>query len=116
MNKIVASLIVIGSALAQSNLGFSQTTKEVADLRREIQALKAGQTAIQKDLLEIKNMLLQREIQALREGAQGRPAAPAQGQAPAAAPTQVAMISVADALFKGEKSATLTLVDFTDYQ
>jgi hypothetical protein len=112
MKRIVASLVVIGCSLVQSNLGFSQTSKELADLRREIQALKAGQTAIQKDLLEIKNLLLQREIQALRDGAQGRPAAPA----PAPAPAQTAVISVANAPYKGEKTAKLTLIDFTDYQ
>jgi hypothetical protein len=112
MKRIVASLVVIGSILAQSSLGFSQSSKEVADLRREIQALKAGQTAIQKELLEIKNLLLQKEIQALREGAQARPAAPA----PVPAPAQITVISVAEALFKGEKTAKLTLIDFTDYQ
>ncbi len=111
MKRIVVALIVAGSSLAQSNLAFAQTSKELADLRREIQALKAGQTAIQKDLLEIKNLLLQREIQALRDSGQARPAAPA--PAPA---QQIAAISVADALFKGEKSAKLTLIDFTDYQ
>ena len=109
MNRIVAALILAGSSLAQCNWAFAQTSKELADLRREIQALKAGQTAIQKDLLEIKNML-QKELQALRDGGQARPAAPAP------APTQVAMINVADALFKGEKNAKLTLIDFTDYQ
>jgi len=114
MKRIVASLVVIAWSLVQSNLGFSQSSKELADLRREIQALKAGQTAIQKDLLEIKNLLLQREIQALKAGGQAGPGAPAQAQAPA--PTQVAMINVADARFKGEKNAKLTLVDFTDYQ
>jgi hypothetical protein len=113
MKRIVASLVVIGWSLVQSNLGFSQSSKEVADLRREIQALRAGQTAIQKDLLEIKNLLLQREIQALRDAGQGRPAAPAPAPVPA---QQIAVISVADAPFKGEKSAKLTLIDFTDYQ
>ncbi len=114
MNRVVVALILAGSSLAQGNLAFSQTSKELADLRREIEAIKNGQTAIQKDLLEIKNMLLQRELQALRAGGQAGPGAPAQAQPPA--PTQVAMINVADARFKGEKNAKLTLVDFTDYQ
>ena len=109
MKRFLVSLVIVGSSFAQSNLAFAQSSKELAELRREIQALKAGQTAIQKDLLEIKNML-QREVQALRDGGQARPAAPAP------APAQVAMINVADARFKGEKNAKLTLVDFTDYQ
>ena len=116
MRKIIASVILVGSILAQGDLAFSQSSKEIADLRREIEALKNGQTAIQRDLLEIKNMLLQRELQALREGGQARPAAPAQPQAPTVAPTQIASISIADALFKGEKNAKLALIDFTDYQ
>lgn len=115
MNRVVVALILAGLSLAQSNLGFAQTSKELADLRREIEGLRAGQTAIQRDLLEIKNMLLQRELQALRAGGQAGPGAPAQAQAPAPA-QQIAAISVADALFKGEKNAKLTLIDFTDYQ
>jgi len=114
MNRVVVALILAGLSLAQSNLAFSQSSKELADLRREIEGLRAGQTAIQRDLLEIKNMLLQRELQALRAGGQSAPGAPAQAQPPA--PTQIAMINVADARFKGEKNAKLTLVDFTDYQ
>ena len=114
MRKIIASVILVGASLAHSDFALSQTGKEIADLRREIEALRNGQTAIQRDLLEIKNMLLQRELQALREGGQARPAAPAQAQAPA--PTQGALINVADARFKGEKNAKLALVDFTDYQ
>lgn len=114
MKRVLLSLIVIGASLTHGGFAFSQTSKEIADLRREIEALKNGQTAIQKDLLEIKNMLLQRELQALREGTAGRPSAPS--QAPSPAPTQVAMINVADAMFKGEKNAKVTLVDFTDYQ
>lgn len=116
MKKIVASLILAGAGLAQSDFALAQTSKELADLRREIETIKNGQTAIQRDLLEIKNLLLQRELQALRAGGQAGPAAPSQPQAPSAAPTQIASISIADALFKGEKNAKLALVDFTDYQ
>jgi len=54
-------------------------------LRKEIEALKEGQVAIQKELQEIKNLLRTR---------------------PAAAPAepQNIVLSVADAPFKGEKS------------
>ena len=66
-------------------------------LRKEIQALKEGQVVIQKELQEIKNLLRTRPV-----------AAPAE--------PQNIVLSVADAPFKGEKSAKLTLIDFSDYQ
>lgn len=68
------------------DLAFSQTNKDLTEVRREIEeALKAGQIAIQKDLAEIKNLLLQKELQAIRvmfQAKQGPTPAPA--QAPAA--------------------------------
>ena len=76
---------------------FSQSSEELKGLRKELEALKEGQTAIQKDLQEIKTLLRTR---------------------PAAAPAepQNIVLSVADAPFKGEKTAKLTLIDFSDYQ
>ena len=67
-------------------------------LRKEIEALKEGQAAVQKDLQEIKNLL------------RARPAPP-----PTAEPRDI-VLSVDGAPFKGEKSAKLTLIDFSDYQ
>jgi hypothetical protein len=117
MKRIAVLLAVIGSSLSYNGVGYSQTSKELNELKREIGALKAGQIAIHKDILEIKNMLLQKELQAAREALQGKPVpAPAQAQAPAQAFPQIFMVSVADAPFKGEKLATLTLIDFTDYE
>jgi len=66
-------------------------------VRKEIQVIKEGQVAIQKELQEIKNLL------------RARPAA-------APAEPQNIVLNVADAPFKGEKSAKLTLIDFSDYQ
>jgi hypothetical protein len=78
--------------------GFSQTSDELNVMKKEIQAIKEGQVAIQKDLQEIKNLL------------RARPA-----PAPPAEPQNI-VLSVADAPFKGEKTAKLTLIDFSDYQ
>ena len=75
----------------------AQSTDDLSSLRREVDALKEGQKAIQSDLQEIKNL----------PGA--RRAAPP----PPAAET---VLSVDGAPFKGDKNAKLTLVDFTDYQ
>ncbi len=73
----------------------------VNELKKEIETLKQGQEAIQKDLQEIKKLLTTR-------------------QAPAPTPTPTAPIDVvldiSENPFKGDRSARLTLVEFTDYQ
>ena len=93
----------ISSGLAQSSKEIEAlreeigVLKETQALRREIEALKEGQRTMQKDLQEIKTLL------------QARPAA-----APAAPENPV--ISVDGAQFKGEKTAKLTLIEFSDFQ
>jgi protein-disulfide isomerase len=108
--------MLVGLSLFYPDMGFSQSSKELADLKREIEALKTGQLSIQKDLAELKNMLLQKELQAMKEQLQGRPtpslAAP---QAPSGAETQT-LVSIEGAMSKGDKNAKLTLVEFTDFQ
>ena len=89
----VAALILLGA-----QPGLTQAPgDDLKALRKEIEALKEGQVAIQKDLQEIKNLL------------RARPAA-------APAEPQNIVLSVTDAPFKGEKTAKLTLIDFSDYQ
>lgn len=65
------------------------------DLRKEIDALKQTLTAIQKDIQEIKALL------------QGRQAAP---------PALNVVLDLGDNPVKGEPTARLTLVEFSDYQ
>lgn len=90
----VAALILLGA-----QPGLTQAPgDDLKALGKEIEALKEGQAAIQKDLQEIKNLL------------RARPAPP-----PPAEPQNI-VLSVADAPFKGEKTAKLTLIDFSDYQ
>ena len=120
MNRIVVAVMLVGLSLFYSDVGFAQSGKELADLKREIEALKTGQLSIQKDLAEIKNLLLQKELQAMRDQLQGRPApsaAPGQAQAPSApaAETQT-IVSIDGGAMKGDKNAKVTLVEFTDYQ
>ncbi len=76
---------------------FAQSSEELRTLRKEIEELKEGQKAIQKELEAIKGLLRAR---------QGR-------RSPA--PTNV-VLSVDGAPYKGDKSAKLTLIDFSDYQ
>jgi len=114
MNRIVVAAMVVGLSLTPANFSFAQSSKDISDLKREIEALKNGQVSIQKDLAEIKNLLLQKELQAMRDQLQGRPA---QAQAPSApAPETQTMVSIDGGAMKGDKNAKVTLVEFTDYQ
>ena len=98
---VLAVLTAVGMTL-WANAGVAQSAGDVQNLKKEIDALKEGQTAIQKDLQEIKNLLKTRPTVAA-------PAAPP-------APPQEAVVSIDGAPFKGKKDAKVTLVDFTDYQ
>ena len=73
-------------------------TQETPSLQQEINALKEGQQAIRKDLDEIKTLLR-------NMGRGGAPAAP-----------QNVVLDLEQAQMKGEKTAKLVLVEFTDYQ
>ncbi len=82
--------------------GFAQETSSegVNDLKEEIEALKEGQKAIQKELQEIKSLLRARQ-------------APAPD--PAAPPREI-VLDLGGSPFKRDETAKLTLVEFTDYQ
>jgi protein-disulfide isomerase len=87
----VAVLVLIFSVSVDS----AQTPPPDDQMRRDIEALKEGQKAIQKDLEEIKRLL------------QARPAADAIPREP---------ISIASDPFKGNRSAKVALIEFSDYQ
>ena len=90
--------------LALAQPAWAQSSDDVRALGKEIEALKAGQAAMQKDLQDIKG-LLQQGAQAARA-----PAAPGM-------PETVDMaLSVEGASIKGDKTAKVTMVEFTDYQ
>ena len=77
---------------------FAQSTDEINALKKEIETLKEGQKAIQKDIQEIKKQLSAK-------------------QAPPAPPEfKEAIIDLGDNPSKGDKSAKVTVVEFSDYQ
>lgn len=95
---------VVASALGllllaglQPPAAFAQQAEQ--ELRDEIEALKQGQEQIRKDLQEIKQLL---------QG-QRRPA-------PAGPNVKDKVFDIGDNPVKGEHTAKLTLVEFTDYQ
>ncbi len=93
---ILAIITLFVLSLAQPV--FSQTSDEIKSLRDEIKALKEGQTAIQKDLQEIKKLLQAK-------------------QAPPAPPEfKEAVVSIEGGHVKGDKNAKLVLIEFSDYQ
>lgn len=98
MNKIVALGALAALVLwhPQPSLG-QMAGEEFKAIRTEIEALKEGQTAIRKELQEIKNLLRAKQA------------------APAAEPQNI-ILSVSEAPFRGNKHAKLTLIDFSDFQ
>jgi hypothetical protein len=96
---VLAVVTALGIAL-WAQAGLAQTAGEIQTLKKDVEALKEGQSAIQKDLQEIKNFL--------RSRVAGPPAPPP--------PSQEAMVNTDGAFFKGRQDAKVTLVDFTDYQ
>ena len=96
MKRLVSLSIFVILTLFFTQPGFGQTSEELKSMRDEIKALKEGQTAIQKDLQEIKNLL------------RSRPAQPA-------SPRDI-VLNIDGDPFKGDKDAKLVLVDFSEYQ
>jgi protein-disulfide isomerase len=107
MKKIRVLAVVIGWSLFYSNSAFPQNSNDLNELKREIEALKAGQAAIQKDLAEIKGLLI-------LQARQGAAAGPPEPHGPT--PENPIIVSIDGGAVKGDKSAKVTLVEFTDYQ
>lgn len=71
-------------------------------LQQEIEALKKGQDQIRKDLAEIKRL-----VEARPAAAAARPSGPA---------VEGKVFNLGDNPVRGASTASLTLVEFTDYQ
>lgn len=75
--------------------------EEEADLRQQIEELKKGQDEIKKELAEIKRLLQ---------------ASASRAAVPAAPDVRNLVLDVGSNPYRGEATAKLTLVEFTDYQ
>ncbi len=103
MRKLVVLAALAALTLFPAHPGLAQTSEELKGLSKELEELKEGQTAIQKELQELKTLL------------RARPA-PARGQVAAAAPSGGLVVSLENAPFKGDKNAKVTVLEWTDYQ
>ncbi len=103
MRTLVVSTALAALTLVSAHPGLAQTSEELKGLRKEVEGLREGQAAIQKDLQELKTRLRTRP-------------APAQPQAAAAASNGGLIVSLESAPFKGDKNAKVTIVEWTDYQ
>ena len=92
--KIIFGLIL--TVLLSTQPGMAQPADEVRGLKKEIEELKEGQKAIQKDLQQIKNLLQ------------------AQGLLPEE-PKNL-FLDIVGKPFRGNKDARLTLIEFSEYQ
>ena len=99
MKRLTALTAFVILTLIFTQPGFGQTSEELKALRDEIKALKEGQSAIQKDLQEIKSLLRTRQ---------------AQPQVPP--PFKEAVVNIDAGNVKGDNNAKLALIEFSDYQ
>ena len=100
MSKFIQTISTVAllTMIAGQPLWAASTKADLAELKGEVKDIKEGQVAIQKDLADIKKLL-----------EQGARAAPSK---PAFKPTEV---SIGDAPVLGAADATVTLVEFSDY-
>ncbi len=96
--KLLGALAAAAAlALANPHPGFAQTPEEVKALGKQVETLRAGQRDIEGELQGLR-VLLQ-----------------SMGDAPSP-PLENVVVGVEGAWAKGEKTARLTIIEFTDYQ
>jgi len=93
--------VVLAAGLLLPAIVVAQSSDDLKALRQEIESLKAGIGAVQRDVQDIKNLL-----QSLRQ-----PAAP-----PSPVTPESMEMSLTDAHAKGGAGARLVLVEFSDFQ
>jgi len=100
MKTVLAAVVVIATITLSAHPGSTQSSEEFKALRQELEAIKEGQGRLQKDVQEIKAIL-----QGARAAAQPPPQVP-----------QNVVLTLDGEPTKGDTSARVVLVEFTDYQ
>jgi protein-disulfide isomerase len=101
---VVAPLTAQQTAAHKPAAHAAPTIEDIEALKRQIQALTAGQIAVQKQLDEIRALL--------KAGPQAQAVAPA----PPAIATVDQVIDIAGAAVKGAPSARVAIIEFSDYE
>ena len=101
MRRLVTLTALVAVTLLSAHPGLAQTSEELKGLKKELEGIKEGQTAIQKELQELKTLLRAR---------------PAPGQPQAAVPAGGLVVNIDGAPFKGDKNAKVVVVEYSDYQ
>src|SRR5262249_417451 len=92
-SSLFGALLIL---MLSAHAAHGQQQPTTAELKRDIEALQQGLKAIQQDLQEVKGLL--------------------QARQPSPAPPVAVDLELAAYPFKGERTAHVTLVEFSDYQ
>ena len=121
MNKAQRNL-GLGVAVLCLSLPWPSFGQQESELRDELEELKRGQEAIQRQI-ELKQEIdelkkgqadIRKQLEEIMKLLQTRPAARAAG--PAGPNVQNVIFDLGENLTRGEDTAKLTMVEFTDYQ
>jgi hypothetical protein len=99
MTLIVTAILLVLSLFVPAGSASAQSSAEIQELRKSVDALRESQQRVEKELAEIK-ALLRRSA-----GAQAPPDDDPKN-----------LVLTLDGHVKGDRAATIALVDFTDYQ
>lgn len=99
MKKVLSLVAVVAVTFLFTQAGRTQTSEELQPIIDEINNLKKGQQSIQKELQNIKKLM------------QAQPA-----RAKKQEQFKEAVIDITGDPFKGEKTAKVTILEFSDYQ
>jgi hypothetical protein len=107
MGRRTTFATALTAAAIALGLGNTVRAQEESEVQKQLEALKKGQEEIRKELDEIKRLLI---------SGQARPPMAQPTVAPPQPDVKDVAFDISGNPVKGESSAELTLIEFTDYQ